>query len=193
MNAPERAGREGDSQDLPVGNDHPVIFDLVKADLDARLALGVKRYGQPLQPFNGRDALRDAYEEALDLAVYLRQALYEQTHPDGLSPEPPWESFEITIHGTGGALVRQVLTELLERFDEIPGDLYMMWPWARGVYEPVVAGLGQALLGLVERSPWSWEYAWFDDELSWHAGDKVFVFPGAWPPRSIPVPMVRMP
>ena len=31
-----------------------------------------------LQAFNGRDALRDAYEEALDLCQYLRQALYER-------------------------------------------------------------------------------------------------------------------
>jgi hypothetical protein len=31
-----------------------------------------------LQAFNGRDALRDAYEEALDLACYLRQAIAER-------------------------------------------------------------------------------------------------------------------
>jgi len=31
-----------------------------------------------LVPHNGRDALRDAYEEALDLCQYLRQALYER-------------------------------------------------------------------------------------------------------------------
>jgi hypothetical protein len=55
---------------------------MVKADLDDRLALGIRRYGQPLQPFNGRNALRDAYEEALDLCVYLRAALYEQENAD---------------------------------------------------------------------------------------------------------------
>lgn len=28
--------------------------------------------------FNGRDALLDAYQEALDLVVYLRQVIYER-------------------------------------------------------------------------------------------------------------------
>ena len=32
----------------------------------------------PLQAFNGRDSLKDAYEEALDLCVYLRTAIYEK-------------------------------------------------------------------------------------------------------------------
>lgn len=78
--------REGD-QPLPVGNDLPVMHDLVIEDLRKRLEVGIKRYGQPLQPFNGRNALRDAYEEVLDLTVYLRQALWEaergsQTHPE---------------------------------------------------------------------------------------------------------------
>ena len=36
-----------------------------------RRALGVHRYGTPLQLDNGRDMRRDAREEALDLAVYL--------------------------------------------------------------------------------------------------------------------------
>ena len=36
------------------------------------------KYGVGLQPHNGRDVLRDAYEEALDLCVYLRQAIFER-------------------------------------------------------------------------------------------------------------------
>lgn len=62
----------------PTPNDLPPVWSLVLADMAARDALGRKRYGVPLQPHNGRDALRDAYEEALDLAVYLRQAVYER-------------------------------------------------------------------------------------------------------------------
>ncbi len=54
------------------------IWPLVVADMQARDQLGRERYGVPLQPFNGRDALRDAYEESLDLCAYLRQALYER-------------------------------------------------------------------------------------------------------------------
>jgi hypothetical protein len=69
--------RPGD-QPLPVANQHPVIFDLVHVDLEGRKATGISRYGRALQPHNGRDALRDAYEESLDLAAYLRQCLYER-------------------------------------------------------------------------------------------------------------------
>lgn len=78
---PTREGRKGDKQPMPVGNDLPIIHHLVQQDLEARLTIGVERYGQPLQPHNGRNALQDAYEEVLDLAVYLRQAIYEQEHP----------------------------------------------------------------------------------------------------------------
>lgn len=51
------------------------------ADCKARDALGRERYGTPLQAHNGRDALTDAYQEALDLCVYLWQARLETTGP----------------------------------------------------------------------------------------------------------------
>lgn len=75
-------------QPVPVATDGPHIHDLVAAevrdslrphglqvavDIARRKEIGVARYGQPLQAGNGRNALRDAYEEALDLLVYLRQ------------------------------------------------------------------------------------------------------------------------
>lgn len=62
----------------PQGNNEPNIWDLVINDMQERDAIGTKRYGVHLQPHNGRDALKDAYQEALDLVVYLRQALYER-------------------------------------------------------------------------------------------------------------------
>jgi len=65
-------------QPAPVANQHPPIVPQVIADLDARMALGVRRYGVALQPENQRDALQDAYEEAMDLTIYLKQALVER-------------------------------------------------------------------------------------------------------------------
>jgi len=59
--------------------DQPAVWDLVIADMRERDVVGRQRYGTPLQPHNGRDALVDAYQEALDLAVYLRQAIYERS------------------------------------------------------------------------------------------------------------------
>lgn len=56
----------------------PSVQDAVIADIDERKAIGLERYGTLLQPHNGRDALRDAYEEAIDLAMYLKQAIIER-------------------------------------------------------------------------------------------------------------------
>jgi len=65
-------------QPAPTPNDGPAIWGLVTEDMEARDRLGRARYRMPLQPNNGRDALRDDYAEALDLCVYLRQAIYER-------------------------------------------------------------------------------------------------------------------
>lgn len=76
----DRRGRRwGDDleQPAPIPNQGPRVLDLVLADLKARAEAGRAKYGTYLQPNNGRDALRDAYEEALDLAMYLRQKLEE--------------------------------------------------------------------------------------------------------------------
>lgn len=85
-----------DEQPPPTHNDHPACWDLVIEDLrEAKFVahkvrveetlvdmrerdqVGFERYGTRLQPFNGRDSLIDAYQEGLDLCVYLRTALYE--------------------------------------------------------------------------------------------------------------------
>ena len=52
-----------------------LIAPLVKADIDARIAKGVETYGQALRTDSGNDALLFAYEEALDLCLYLKQEL----------------------------------------------------------------------------------------------------------------------
>lgn len=64
-------------QQLPTPNDNPPIHDLVAEDLMARKQMGTRKYGTPLQAHNGRNPLRDAYEETLDQAVYLRQSIEE--------------------------------------------------------------------------------------------------------------------
>jgi hypothetical protein len=68
-------------QPNPIPNTSTPIVDLVMEDMKERKRLGIERYGTPLQANNGRDALRDAYEEALDLAIYLRQAIEERPKP----------------------------------------------------------------------------------------------------------------
>lgn len=65
-------------QPAPVANNHPPIVPQVIADLDARMQLGIQRYGVALQPGNGRNMLVDAYEEAQDLTIYLRGAIADE-------------------------------------------------------------------------------------------------------------------
>lgn len=49
------------------------VFDLVKRDLDDRNKQGHETYGGPLNAYDSsRDWLVSAYEEVLDLAIYLR-------------------------------------------------------------------------------------------------------------------------
>lgn len=67
-----------DHQPDPVPNASRPIWDLVIEDMRARDTTGRLRYGTPLQAHNGRDPLVDAYQEALDLVVYLRQAIAER-------------------------------------------------------------------------------------------------------------------
>ncbi|MDG4784399.1 hypothetical protein O7626_39505 [Micromonospora sp. WMMD1102] len=61
------------------GEEPPMsIQALVRRDLVDREAVGRERYGTSLHAHNGRDALVDAYQEALDLVCYLRQAIEER-------------------------------------------------------------------------------------------------------------------
>lgn len=56
----------------------PSMWALVYNDMGTRDDYGNRQYGRPLAPRPGFDALKEAYEEALDLVVYLRTALYER-------------------------------------------------------------------------------------------------------------------
>lgn len=51
------------------------ILPLVISDIQARSDMGKIKYGTRLYSDNGRSALWDAYQEALDLVMYLRQEI----------------------------------------------------------------------------------------------------------------------
>ena len=55
------------------------IVEAVRADLERRAELGLRKYGCTVAdaPLPLREWLQHAYEEALDLAVYLRRAMRE--------------------------------------------------------------------------------------------------------------------
>lgn len=62
----------------PIPNDGPAIVDLVVADFAERKRIGIERYGVALQAHNGRDMLRDLYDELLDACVYIRGVIAER-------------------------------------------------------------------------------------------------------------------
>ena len=59
-------------------SDGPDVWPLVIKDMTDRNNLGKAKYGIPLRSHNGRDALVDAYQEVLDMSVYLRQEIEER-------------------------------------------------------------------------------------------------------------------
>lgn len=54
------------------------VLDLVLEDLKARREMGIAKYGRELHTHNGRDTLMDAYQEALDLVMYLRAEIEQR-------------------------------------------------------------------------------------------------------------------
>lgn len=71
-----------DPQPAPKYSAGPDIAALVQDDICERYKRGIKEYGVPLRPFNGRKPLLDAYQEAIDQVMYLRQEIYERDHPE---------------------------------------------------------------------------------------------------------------
>jgi len=62
----------------PPGKGQQVVLFMVQESLEERARAGYEKYGTLLTTHNGRDPLWDAYEEALDLVMYLAQAILEK-------------------------------------------------------------------------------------------------------------------
>jgi hypothetical protein len=76
-------------QPLPTPGHQPVQAVLIAA-LAERRDYGIRKYGRPLETHNGRDALTDAWEEALDLLTYLTQMRLERgDHIGAVTPAAP--------------------------------------------------------------------------------------------------------
>jgi len=84
----------------------PAIWPLVIADIRERFSyadpliedaterdrIGTEKYGVPLHANNGRNPLVDAYQESLDLMVYLRQAI-----EDGVGGHTVRSEYELAL------------------------------------------------------------------------------------------------
>jgi len=64
---------------IPTANiDSILVKDLVQADFDQRISVGLEKYGTYLQVNDGRDPLIDLYQELWDSIIYLRKELYHR-------------------------------------------------------------------------------------------------------------------
>jgi hypothetical protein len=72
------------SQPEPAITAERYVQEMVISDVNDRLRFGIRKYGTGLQASNGRDHLWDAYEEALDLVIYLRAEI--EKRGGGLTP-----------------------------------------------------------------------------------------------------------
>lgn len=66
------------TQPAPQTNDLPFVKDLVLTDIHERAEFGKSKYGTYLQPGNGRDALKDLYQEQLDALMYTRLLIFQR-------------------------------------------------------------------------------------------------------------------
>jgi hypothetical protein len=110
-----RAKTEPEDQPLPIAHDdQPFIHDTVANEVLARGRLGERRYGTRLQPFNGRRALQDAYEEVLDAAVYLRQEISEREGVVGA-----WCALDESVRSD----IEDAAPDLAELLERLTGDV----------------------------------------------------------------------
>lgn len=65
-------------QPVPSAEASNDTWSMVIEDMKERRDMGFVKYGSMLFPNNGRKNLIDAYQEALDLAVYLKNEIREQ-------------------------------------------------------------------------------------------------------------------
>lgn len=109
-------------QPLPAKGEINVQQALAKALLE-RMNYGISKYGSPLETFNGRDVLRDVWEELLDALTYMTQMRIERGDVlPGMDPGDRVKTADLTLPVVrcmtcGGTRSRSVYeaTDALER------------------------------------------------------------------------------
>lgn len=115
------------------------ILPLVIADLQTRSDTGAKKYGSVLKSDNGRDALIDAYQEAMDLVMYLRQLIEEKV--------TKWGEFT-QKHLTTGELANAQLRDFVPMGEVVP---IPMVEFFRPIPDPAVSSKKETVLEEAQR------------------------------------------
>jgi hypothetical protein len=96
-------------QPKPIGNG-AIVWSEVMADMSERVRMGKDKYGTLLRADNGREPLVDAYQEALDLTQYLKQAIIESRKPGKITDLPILQLFAVA-HMLADAVILGDITE----------------------------------------------------------------------------------
>lgn len=106
---------DNNDQPMPKKTNEAFTHDAVIRDVHERMKLGVRKYGTPLQPSNGRDSLTDAYEEALDLVVYIKNELLKR------DAQPKSDGKDIRLANQEKTIAAQadMIVHLRERSEEL--------------------------------------------------------------------------
>lgn len=99
--------------------------DGVIADIEERKQLGLARYGQLLQSFDGRDALRDLYEELLDASIYLKKAIHERERVDRLVATLQSLAHRLTVSDDNELVTRYAAADEINR---VSAQLEALYP-----------------------------------------------------------------
>lgn len=65
-------------QPAPIPVEHPPTYLPVLKSILTQMEKGMRTYGTPLAPFNGRNQLSDAIQECTDLLFYLHNEHHER-------------------------------------------------------------------------------------------------------------------
>lgn len=146
----------------PTANNQPAVWGLVVEDMQARDVMGREKYGTPLQPFNGRDALWDAYQEVLDLSVYLRQAIFEKEVKDKVLSEVVAE--RIRQDSKWGEqnhdpfVYKSILDEEVGEYAKAVNEAYFNGASLAAMRAEIiqVAAVAVAIVECLDRGKWQW-------------------------------------
>jgi hypothetical protein len=84
-------------QPLPAPGELNVQEVLSKVVIE-RMRYGIEKYGSPLETFNGRDPIRDVWEELIDALVYMTQVRLERgDRLPGMEPTDRIRTTDLTL------------------------------------------------------------------------------------------------
>ena len=123
-----RRGRMTTEQPMPIPGQEDVLpyaRRRIQQLLEERSVKGFETYGTPLQTRNGRDALRDAMEECVDLLQYLCQMEMERQGGEMLDYSHDIGRLHSELYGARGKVVALEQANRALRDELRENELYM--------------------------------------------------------------------